>query len=161
VNGQGAHAGMDAGLAVATAASAVELAIRMVAVSGAEVPDWAGTVAGLLAGWSQQLGPGGWTAGQAGSARTPGVVQAPARLGVLARSPGPAAPLSTHPLAMWLRLRFGLRRCLACGQLGNGSLQPAHPLVLPARARTWRCVDRPACQERRLRREPDPAEVVG
>jgi len=59
VSGQLERAGLDAGQAVATAASAVEFAIRTAAITGAEVPGWAGTVAGLLEDWSQQLDPGG------------------------------------------------------------------------------------------------------
>jgi len=54
----------------------------------------------------------------------------------------PVARLSVHPLSTWLRLRFGLRRCLACGLLGWGGLQPASPLVPAQLARTCRCVDR-------------------
>src|SRR6266536_868628 len=45
--------GLDAGLAVATAVAAVQLAIRTAVITGDEVPAWAGTVAGLLEGWSQ------------------------------------------------------------------------------------------------------------
>src|SRR6266536_6687723 len=131
-----AGADLDAGLAVATAVSAVQLAIRTAAITGDRVPDWAATVAGLLEDWSQQLGPGGRAAGQAGTARTPGVLAAPVRMGVLAGGCVPAAPLPAHPLLTWLRLRLGVRRCLACGQLGNRSLQPAHPLVSPPRAQT-------------------------
>src|SRR6266545_6937221 len=157
MSGQAGRVGLDAGLVAATAAtaaSALELALRTAAVSGAEVPDWAGTVAGLLEDWSQQFEPGGPTAGQAGTARTAGMPQRPP-LGtaVLARSVVPAAPLSAHPLLTWLRLRLGVRRCLACGRPGNRSLQPAHPLVSPARARTWRCTDRVGCRRRRIRRE--------
>jgi len=48
-----AGAGLDAGLAVATAVAAVQLAIRTAVITGDEVPAWAGTVAGLLEGWSQ------------------------------------------------------------------------------------------------------------
>ncbi len=59
---------------------------------------------------------------------------------------------SAYPLATRLRLRFGVRRCLACGRLGQGSLQPASLLVPPQLARTWRCVDRLACRTRRLER---------
>ena len=154
MSGQAGGAGLDAGLAVATAASAVELAIRTVAVSGAEVPGWAATVAELLHGWSRQIGPGGPTAGQAGTARTAGMPRrAPLGTAVLARSLVPAAPLSAHPLLTWLRLRLGVRRCLACGRLGQGSLEPASPLVSPARARTWRCTDRLGCRRRRTSRE--------
>jgi hypothetical protein len=65
----------------------------------------------------------------------------------------PAAPLRTHPLLTWLRLRLGVRRCLACGRLGNRSLQPAHPLLSPATARTWRCNDRDGCRRHRTRQE--------
>jgi hypothetical protein len=61
--------------------------------------------------------------------------------------------LPVHPLLTWLRLRFGIRRCLACGRLGQGNLRPAHPLVSPARARTWWCTDRLGCRRRRTRRE--------
>jgi hypothetical protein len=161
VSGAAAVHDLDARVAAATAAWAVELAILATRISGDEVPGWAGTVAELLRDWSGQLGPGRCAAGQAGTARTPGVLAAPPRMGVLAGSPGPAAPLPTYPLATWLRMRLGVRRCLACGQLGNRSLQPAHPLVPPAKARTWRCTDRPACRQRRLRREPDVAEVAG
>jgi hypothetical protein len=82
------------------------------------------------------------------------------RMGLLARSPVPALPLSAYPLATWLRLRFGIRRCLACGQLGNRSLQPAHPLVPPAVARTWVCVDRLVCRHRRQRRQPQQIEAA-
>jgi hypothetical protein len=153
MSGQAGGAGLDAGLAVATAVSAVRLAIRTAVVTGDEVPGWAGTVAGLLEDWSQQLEPGGRAAGQAGTARIPGVLAAPSRMGVLARSPEPAAPLSAHPLLTWLRLRFGVRRCLACGQAGNRTLQPAHPMVSPARAQTWRCTDGVGCRRRRIRRE--------
>jgi len=64
----------------------------------------------------------------------------------------PVARLSAHPLSTWLRLRFGLRHCLACGLLGWGGLQPASPLVPPQLARTWRCVDRLNCRTNRLRR---------
>jgi hypothetical protein len=160
VSGQAGSAGLDAGMAVEAAATAVQVAIRTAALAGCVVPEWAGTVAGLLEDWCQQLGPGGWSAGQAGTARTPGVLDAPWRLGVLAGSCVPAAPLTTHPLLMWLWLRFGLRRCLACGRMGNRSLQPAHPLLSAARARTWRCVDQLACRRRRLGRGPDRAEVA-
>jgi hypothetical protein len=148
-------------MAAATAAWAVELAIQATRTCGDEVPGWAEMVAELLNGWSQQLEPGGRTAGQAGTVGTPGVREAPARLGVLAGGVVPAVPPSTHPLLTWLQLRFGLRRCLACGHLGNRSLQSAHPLVSPARARTWRCTDRPTCRKRRQRRDTDLAEVVG
>jgi len=61
--------------------------------------------------------------------------------------------LSVFPLGTWLRLRFGVRRCLACGRVGNRSLQPANPLVSPARAQTWRCTDRLGCRGRRTSRE--------
>jgi hypothetical protein len=151
--GQIPGARLDAGLAVETAVSAVRVAIRTAVITGDVVPDWAGTVAGLLEDWSQQLGPGGAAAGQAGTARTPDVLGASARLGVLATAVVPAAPLPAHPLLTWLRLRLGVRRCLACGWLGNGSLQPAHPMVLPARARTWRCTDRVGCRGRHTSRE--------
>ena len=153
MSGRAAHGGLDAGLAVATAVSAVQLAIRTAAITGDRVPDWAATVAGLLEDWSQQLGPGGPTAGQAGTARTPGVLAAPVRMGVLAGGVVPAAPLSAHPLLTRLRLRFGVHRCLACGRLGQGGLEPASPLVAPAAARTWRCNDRVGCRRRRTRRE--------
>ncbi len=157
MSGQAGGVGLDAGLAAATAAtaaSALELAIRTATVSGAEVPDWAGTVAGLLEDWSQQLEPGGPIAGQAGAARTAGMPRrAPLGMAVPARSVVPAAPLSAHPLMTWLRLRFGVRRCFACGHLGNRTLQPAHRLVSPARARTWRCTDRVGCRRRRTSRE--------
>lgn len=143
----------DAGLAVETAVSAVRVAIRTVALAGDVVPDWAGTVAGLLEDWSQQLGPGGAAAGQAGTARTPGVLDAPSRKGVLASSDVLAVPLPAHPLLVWLRLRLGVRCCLACGRLGHSGLEPAHPLVPPAWARTWRCSDRDGCRQRRTRRE--------
>lgn len=66
-----------------------------------------------------------------------------------------AAPPSANSLGIWLRLRFGVRRCLACGRLGQGSLQPAGLLVAPQLARTWWCVDRLACRMRRLQRS-DP-----
>jgi hypothetical protein len=154
VTGAAAAAEVDARLAAATAAWAVELAIRATRTGGEQVPGWAGTVAELLYDWSWQLGPGGRAAGLAGMARTSGVADAPSRLGVLAGSFLPTAPLPAHPLLTWLRLRFGVRRCLACGRLGNGTLQPAHPLVSPARARTWTCVDRLVCRQRRVRREP-------
>jgi len=153
VSGQAGRAGLDAGQAVATAASAVELAIRAAAVTGAEVPGWAATVAGLLEDWSQQLGQDGPTAGQAGAVRVLGASWRTSPAGILAGDGAPAVPLSAHPLATWLRLRVGVRRCLACGHLGNRSLQPAHPLVSPAKARTWRCIDRVGCRRRRIRRE--------
>ncbi len=143
----------DTQVAAATAAWALEVAILASWSSGDVVPGWAGPVAELLHGWSQQLGLGGWAAGQAGTARTPGVLDAPWRMGVLDGSRVPAAPLPTHPLLIWLRVRFGVRRCLACGRLGNRSLQPAHPLVSPARARTWRCTDRDGCRQRRTSKE--------
>jgi hypothetical protein len=153
---------VDPKVAAAFAAWATELAIQVTRTRGEQVPGWAGTVVELLDDWSQQLGPGGRTAGQAGTARTPGVLQAPVRLGVLAGGVMPAAPPSVNPLLTWLRLRVGLRRCLACGHLGNRNLQPAHPLVPPARARTWACVDRLSCRrQRRQRHEPDLAEMVG
>ena len=148
-----AGAGLDAGLAVATAAAAVQLAIRTAVITGDEVPAWAGTVAGLLEGWSQQLGQGGPTAGQVGAVRVPGASWRTSRAGAPAEDAAPAALLFAHPLLTWLRLRFGIRRCLACGWLGQGSLEPASPLVPPARARTWRCADRLACRRRRIRRE--------
>jgi hypothetical protein len=153
VSGQAGGTGLDAGLAVETAVSAVRVAIRTAALTGDVVPDWAGTVAGLLEGWSAQVGPGGEAAGQAGMARTPGVLDVPSGMGVVASVMVPAVPLRAHPLLTWLRLRFGLRRCLVCGRLGNRSLQPAHPLVSPARARTWRCTDRDGCRQRRARQE--------
>jgi hypothetical protein len=143
---------IDPRRAAAVAAWSMDLAIRATRTSGGTVPEWAATVAELLRHWSQQLGPGGAAAGLAGQARTPGVLDTSARLGVLAGGCGPAAPLSTHPLLIWLRLRFGIRRCLACGRLGQGSLQPASLLVPPQLARTWWCVDRQACRARRLRR---------
>jgi hypothetical protein len=146
-------AGLDAGLAVETAVSAVRVAIRTAALAGDVVPDWAGTVAGLLEDWSQRLGPGGAAAGQASMARTPGVLDAPSRKGVLADDYVLAVPLPAHPLLVWLRLHVGVRRCLVCGRLGNRSLQPAHPLVSPAWARTWRCRDRDGCCQRRTSRE--------
>ena len=149
-----ARGGVDAGLAVTTAASAMALAIRAATITGAAVPGWAGTVAGLLDDWSWQLAvQGGRTAGQAGTAGTSGVVWRPPPDGVLAGDAVPAAPLSAHPLTSWLRLRLGVRRCLACGHLGTRSLQPAHPLVPPARARTWWCTDRVGCRERRTRQD--------
>jgi hypothetical protein len=152
MSGQAGSAGLDAGLAVETAVSAVRVAIRTAALTGEVVPDWAGTVAGLLEDWSAQLGPGGPAAGQAATARTPGVLDAPSRKGVLASAVVPAVPPSTHPLPTWARLRFGLRRCLACGRIGRGSLEPASLRVPPQVARTWRCVDRLACRTRRLQR---------
>jgi hypothetical protein len=151
--GQTPGVGPDAGLAVEAAVSAVRVAIRTAALTGEVVPDWAGMVAGLLEVWSQQLGPGGAAAGQAGTARTPGMLDAPSGKGVRVGSDVLAAPLPAHPLLTWLRLRWGVRRCLACGRLGRGSLEPASPLVLPARARTWRCVNRDGCRQRRIRRE--------
>jgi hypothetical protein len=146
-------AGLDAGLAVETAVSAMRVAIRTAARAGDVVPDWAGTVAGLLEDSSQQLGPGGAAAGQAGTARTSGVLEAPSRKGVLAGSDVLAVPLPAQPLLVWLRLHLGVRRCLACGRLGHSSLEPAHPLVSPAWARTWRCSDREGCRQRRTSRE--------
>ncbi len=160
MTGVTAAAEVDARVAAATAAWAVELAIRATRISGEQVPGWAGAVAELLHDWSRQLVTNGWAAGLAGMARTPGVADAPSRLGVVAGSFSPAAPPPAHPLLTWLRLRFGVRRCLACGRLGNGTLQPAHPLVSPARARTWTCVDRLVCRQRRLRREPDREGVA-
>jgi hypothetical protein len=160
VSGAAAAPDVDARAAAATAAWAVELAIRASRTSGEQVPGWAGTVVELLHDWSRQLGSGGWAVGQAGTAKTPGVLDAPLRLGVLDGSCVPAAPLPTHPLLTWARLRFGVRRCLACGRLGNRSFQPAHALLSPARARSWRCVDRLACRQRRLRRELDRVEVA-
>ncbi len=152
MSGQVGSAGLDAGLAVETAASAVRVAIRTAALTGDVVPEWAGTVAGLLEGWSQQFGPGGPAAGRAGTARTPGALDAPSRKGVVASAVVPAAPPPTRPLLTWARLRFGLRRCLACGRIGRGSLEPAGLLVPPQVARTWRCVDRLTCRTRRLQR---------
>jgi hypothetical protein len=143
--------GLDAGLAVETAVSAVRVAIRTAALTGEGVPDWAGTVAGLLEGWSEQFGPGG-VAGRAGTARMPGALDAPSRKGVLASAVVPAAPPPTRPLLGWARLCFGVRRCLACGRIGRGSLEPAGLMVPPRVARTWRCVDRLACRTRRLQR---------
>lgn len=64
----------------------------------------------------------------------------------------PVARLSAHSLSAWLRLRFGLRHCLACGLLSWSGLHPASPLVLSQLARTWRCVDRLNRRARRLRR---------
>jgi hypothetical protein len=157
VSGAAAAPDVDARVAAAAAAWAVELAIRATRTNGEQVPGWAGTVVELLHDWSGQLGP---AAGQAGTARTPGVLDAPPRLGVLAGSCVPAARPPTYPLATWLRLRLGVRRCLACGRLGDRTLQTAHPLVSPAKSRTWRCVDQLACRQRRLRREPDRAEVA-
>jgi len=147
-----AGAGLDAGLDAGAAALAVQRAIRAATTAGAGVPAWAETVAGLLDAWSQQL-EGGRSAGLAGTARASGVWwRAPG--GVLEGVEVPAAPLSAHPLLVWLRLRFGLRRCLACGRLGGyGSLQPASPLVPPAWARTWRCRDQLGCCQRRIQRE--------
>ena len=147
------HAVVDLEQAAATAARATELAIQVAKTTGAEVPAWAGTVVRLLDDWAGQLeGQGGPRAGLAGTGRIPGAWwRAPC--GVLEGAGVPAVPLSAHPLATWLRLRFGVRRCLACGQLGfYGSLQPASPLVAPARARTWRCRDQLACRRRRLGR---------
>jgi hypothetical protein len=156
VSGQPGERDLDAELAVATAATAVQVAIRTATRTGCVVPEWARPVAGLLQDWSGQLERGGWAAGQAGTAGTAGMPQG-ASLGtaVLAYAVVPAAPLPTHPLLTWLRLRWGVRRCLACGRLGQGSLQPANLLVPPQLARTWRCVDRLACRTRRLRRS-DP-----
>jgi hypothetical protein len=160
VSGAAAAPDVDAQAAAAAAAWAVELAIQATRISGEQVPGWAGTIAELLRDWSQQLGPDGRATGLAGTARTPGVFAAPPRMGVLVGSCVPAAPLLTHPLLTWARLRFGVRRCLACGRLGNPTLQPAHPLVSPAKARTWSCVDRVACRQRRLRGEPERVEVA-
>jgi len=151
VSGQVQGGGLEAGLAVETAVSAVRVAIRTAALTGDVVPDWAGTVAGLLEGWSQQFGPGG-AAGQAGTARTPGALDAPSRKGVVASAVVPAVLPPTYPLLTWPGLRLGVRRCLACGRIGRGSLDPASLLVPPQFARTWRCVDRPACRTRRLQR---------
>jgi hypothetical protein len=63
-----------------------------------------------------------------------------------------APRLSAYPLSTRLRLRFGIHRCLACGRIGQGSLQPASLLVPPHAARTWWCVDRLVCRMRRLER---------
>jgi hypothetical protein len=153
VSGQAQGAGLTARLAVENAVAAVRVAVRTVLLTGTEVPGWAGTVTGMLQDWSQQLGSGGRVAGPASAARTPGVLDLPAGLGVLAKSGVLAAPLAAYPRWTWLRLRFGVRRCLACGRLGNHGLQPAHPLVSPARARTWRCTDRDVCRQRRARQE--------
>lgn len=145
--------GVEVRVAAAAAAWVVEVAIQASRSSGDAVPGWAETAAELLREWSGQPGSGGWTAGQAGTARTPGALGASWRLGVLDGSCVPAAPPSTHPLLTWARLRFGVRRCLACGRLGGRSLQPAHPMVSPARARTWRCTDRDGCRQRRTSQE--------
>jgi hypothetical protein len=88
--------------------------------------------------------PGTWA--QEGAEILEGRMPADARL------PNTAPRLSAYPLGTWLRLRFGVHRCLACGRLGQDSLQPASLLVAPEVARTWRCVDRTACRLRRLRR---------
>jgi hypothetical protein len=90
--------GGEVRVAAAAAAWAVEVAIQASRSSGAVVPGWAETAAELLREWSGQLDQGGWAAGQAGTARTPGALGAPWRLGVLAGSCVPAAPLPTHPL---------------------------------------------------------------
>ncbi len=156
MSGQAEGAGLaafDTGQAVVTAVSAVQLAVQTAVITGEEVPAWAGTVTGLLQDWSQQLDSGGPAAGQAGAERASGACWRTSQHGVLAGDRAPAAPLSAYPLLTWLRLRIGLRRCLACGQAGNRSLQPTHPLVLPARARTWRCTDRVGCRRRRTSRE--------
>ncbi len=153
MSGQAQGAGPDAGLAVETAATAVRAAILTAALSGTGVPDWAETITVLLEDWSRQLDQGGRAAGQAGTARTPGALDAPSRKGVVAEGHVLAAPLPAHPLLTWARLRFGVRRCLACGRLANRSLQPTHPLVSLARARTWRCADRDCCRQRRTSRE--------
>ena len=153
MSGQAGRTGLDAGQAVATAVSAVQVAIRTAVITGDEVPAWVGTVAGLLEGWSQQLEQDGPTAGQAGAVRIPEAWWRTSRAGVLAGDAAPAVPPSAYPLMTWLRLRFGVRRCLACGHLGNRTLQPAHRLVSPARARTWRCTDRVGCRRRRSSRE--------
>jgi len=153
VSGPAGRADVDVGLAVTSAAWAVQRAIRAATAAGAEVPGWAETAVGLLDDWAGQLeGQDGPTAGLAGAGRASGAWwRVPG--GVLEGDRGPAAPLSAHPLLVWLRLRFGLRRCLACGRLGcYGSLQPASLLVPPAKARTWRCGDQLACRRRRLGR---------
>ncbi len=153
MSGPAGRGGVDVGLAVTSAAWAVQRAVRAAAAAGAEVPGWAETAVGLLDAWAGQLqGQGGSRAGLAGAGRASGAWwRAPG--GVLEGDRVPAAPLSAHPLGTWLRLRFGLRRCLACGRLGGyGSLQPASPLVPPAWARTWRCGDQLACRRRRLGR---------
>jgi hypothetical protein len=62
-----------------------------------------------------------------------------------ARTPNLPRRLPVYPLHTRLRLRFGVHRCLACGRIGQGSLQPASLLVPPQVARTWRCADRLAC----------------
>jgi len=149
-----AGTGVDAGLAAGAAAWAVQRAIRAATTAGAEVPAWAGTVAGLLDDWAGQLErQGGPTAGLAGTGRASGAWWRAPGAGVLEGDRVPAVPLSAYPLGTWVRLRFWLRRCLACGRLGQGSLEPASPLVSLARVRTWRCADRLGCRRRRLRRE--------
>jgi hypothetical protein len=149
---------VDPKVAAAVAAWVTELTARAVwTASGTQTPRWIAMVVALLDDLATQLaqadGQAVGTARQADTARTPGVLAAPARIGVLASAVVPAAPLSTHPLLTWLRLRFGIRRCLACGQGGNRSLQPAHPLVSPAWARTWQCIDRIGCRQRRISRQ--------
>jgi hypothetical protein len=147
VSSQPGESGLDAGLAVATAATAVQVAIRTAAHAGCVVPEWAGPVAALLQDWSGQLEQGKSAARTAGTPH-----EASLGTAVLADAVVPVAPLPTHPLLTWLRLRWGVRRCLVCGQLGQRRLQPASLLVPPQRARTWRCVDRLACRTRVLRR---------
>jgi hypothetical protein len=145
---------VDPKLAAAIAAWATDLAAQALYANGDEVPGWVDTVAGLLDDWSWRLAvTDGRIAGRAGTAGTSGVVWRPPPNGVLAGDAVPAALLSAHPLATWVRLRFGVRRCLACGRLGNRGLQPAHPLVSAVRARTWWCIDRDGCRQRRTNPE--------
>jgi len=122
-------------------------AARAANAAGVEIPEWAGSAEWMFDDHAWCL------------TRQPPVLSGqsePAFRPELAVSAVPVVSvrlLPVHPLLTWLRLRLGVRRCLACGRLGQGSLEPASLLVPLARARTWRCTDRLGCRRRRTRRD--------
>jgi hypothetical protein len=122
-------------------------AARAANAAGVEIPEWAGSAECMFDyhAWCLTRQPPALR-GQAEPALQPEPAVSTVPVVSMPR-------LSAHPLGTWLRLRFGMHRCLACGRLGNRSLQPAHPMVSPARARTWWCTDRIGCRRRRTSRE--------
>jgi hypothetical protein len=122
-------------------------AVRAANAAGVEIPEWAGSAECMFDdhAWCVTPQPPALN-GQSEPAFRPEPAVSTVPVVSMPR-------LSVYPLGTWLRLRFGVRRCLACGRLGQGSLQPANLLVPPHVARTWRCVDLHTCRRRRTSRE--------
>ncbi len=97
MSGPAGRGGVDVGLAVTSAAWAVQRAVRAAAAAGAEVPGWAETAVGLLDAWAGQLeGQGGSRAGLAGAGRASGAWW---------RAPGGVLEGDRVPAARWCRPR--------------------------------------------------------